>query len=44
MINESNDNKIVHAQWSNKGKYIIIILESGNIILGNVEGDWIWNI
>lgn len=43
MINQSEEDPIVISQWSKQGNYILILFESGNIILGNVEGDRIWN-
>ena len=43
MVNESDKKKIKFAQWSKNGNFVLIILEGGGAILGNVDGERIWS-
>ena len=42
MINESPRKQIKFAKWSKNGAFIVIVIEGGNVILGSVEGDRVW--
>lgn len=42
MVNEAGSKLIKFAKWSSSGKYIIIVIEGGSLILGSVEGARIW--
>lgn len=44
MINESPRKPIKFAKWSKNGAFIVIVIEGGNVILGSVEGDRMWEI
>ena len=44
MVNESPSKPIRFARWAKNGSFINIIIEGGKIILGNVEGDRIWEL
>jgi len=38
MVNQSEENPILFAQWSKNGAFVLICLMDGSIILGNVDG------
>ncbi len=44
MVNEAGSKKISNALWSQNGSFIAIIIEGGEIIMGSVDGDRLWNI
>lgn len=43
MINQSESDQIMIAHWSKLGNFILILFQSGNMILGNVEGERLWS-
>lgn len=43
MVNESDKNLITDIRWSNTGFNLCILIEDGQIIVGSVEGDRVWN-
>lgn len=43
MVNESDEDRILRALWSKDGSYVLIVLERGGAILGNVEGERLWH-
>ena len=44
MVNQSEENKIVFAQWSTNDNYIVICLDNNEMILGSVLGERLWSI
>jgi WD repeat-containing protein 35 len=42
FVNESAKKRIKFAKWSAGGNFVIIIFESGNLVLGSVEGERLW--
>ena len=43
MVNEAGKRRIKFAKWSNSGSYVVIIIEGGELILGSVDGERLWN-
>lgn len=39
MVNKSDKNKIIIAQWSLNNSLIVIVLDNNEIIVGTVEGE-----
>ncbi len=44
MVNQSEENKIIFAQWSTNDNYIVICLDNNEMILGSVLGERLWSI
>lgn len=44
MVNKSEQNKITLAWWSSNDRYILIVLDEQEIILGTVEGERMWSV
>jgi WD repeat-containing protein 35 len=43
MVNESDKSLIRDVRWSNDGFYLCILVDDGQIIVGSVEGEKVWN-
>lgn len=44
MVNKSEQNTITLAQWSSNDRYILIVLDGQEVILGTVEGERMWSV
>ena len=42
MVNEAGSKAIKFAKWSSSGRFIVIVIEGGNLILGSVDGARLW--
>lgn len=43
MVNESEKSLITDTRWSNSGVNLCILIDDGQIIVGSVDGERVWN-